>query len=180
MGSKESEYNIRAPILNNLFYVECIRLARLSKGDDQRYGSLLVKDGEIIGSGYNRAVAHFSFGKLKRVVYQGYSNHAEIEALNDALMKGLSVQSAEIYVGGYFPKENGLLFLKNEFTCLRCPPILTSYAISKINVPTPQGWISKNINEAMNEAESYKRGSIYKNRVRSVLGHWKITDLVTG
>lgn len=177
MRSKESEQRIGAPILSDPLYLECLRLARLSKGNE-RYGSLLVRRGEILGGGYNRAIAHPSFAKLKRVVYQGYSNHAEVEALNDALMKGFEVQGAEIFVGGYFPREEGLLFLKNEFTCLRCPPILSSFKISKINVPTPGGWISKDMTEAFREAGGYKTGGIYKNRVRSVLGHWNIADLL--
>lgn len=173
---KETNRNTGGPILNNDFYVECIRLAELSKGTDQRYGSLLVKDGEIIGRGYNRAIAHPSFPKLKRIIYQGYSNHAEIEALNDALMKRRGVKNSEIFVGGFFPKEKGLLFLHNEFTCMRCIPILASYNVSKINVPTPKGWVSKNMDEALEEAAEYLGGT-YKNRVVSVIGRLTLADL---
>lgn len=179
MRSKELEQKIVVPIFDDPFYIECIRLAGFSKGTNQRYGSLLVKNGVVLGRGYNRAIAHPSFGKLKRMIYQGYSNHAEIEALNDALMRGCDVQNAEIFVGGYFPKENGLLFLHNEFTCLRCPPILTSFAISKINVPTPQGWLPRSLNEAMIEAKAYTSGGTYKNRVLSVPERWTVMDLST-
>jgi len=174
--SIERTSEVVAQILSDRIYRECISLAQHSKGD-QRYGSKLIKNGVGLGEGYNRAIAHPSFGKLKRVVSQGYSNHAEIEALNDALMNGLDVQDAEIFVGGYFPKEENVLFLNNEFNCLRCPPILKRYGISKINVPTPQGWLSKNIDEAMLEAGFYSSGGTYNSRIHSVLGHWTIKDL---
>jgi len=176
---KHAEKALAQPaILKNPFYKECIQLAMCSKSADQRYGSLLVKNGTILGRGYNRAVAHPSFGKLERVIYQGYSNHAEIEALNDAIAKGYDVKHAEIYVGGYFPKKNGLLFLKNEFTCLKCPPIIKSFAVTSINIPSPQGWLSKNPDEATDEARNYISGGIYKNRLSSVLGQWTVNDLI--
>jgi hypothetical protein len=178
--AKEFERIVEAPILNDPFYIECIRLAEFSRSEQQRYGSLLTKDRVILGRGYNRATNHPSFTqKLERIIYQGYANHAEIEGLNDALMRGHDVQNAEIYVGSYFPKENGLLFLHNEYTCLKCPPILISYAISIINVPTPQGWLPKTTNEALVEARAYSIGEIYENRIQSVQGGWKITDLAT-
>ena len=167
-----------APILFDQIYLECIRLAQFSKGASQRYGSIVSKDGVILGRGYNRAVAHPSFGKLQREIYQGYSNHAEVEAVNDALANGKDVSGTEIFVGGYFPKQNGLLFLKNEFTCLRCPPILKSYGISVINVPTPGGWLQRDVDEAMTEAKAYTNGGTYKNRLLSVLGKWTIANLI--
>lgn len=176
MRSKESELN-KASILEDQYYIECIRLAELSKGDE-RYGSLLVKDGRIIGKGYNRAIVHPSFPKLKRIIYQGYANHAEIESLNDALMKKRGVKGAEIYVGGFFPKKDNLLFLHDEFTCRRCVPILAAYNISKINVPTLQGWVPKNMDEAMKEASAYLDGT-YKNRVASIIGRLRLADLAS-
>ena len=176
MLSKEHEPPIFAPILQDNLYIECIGLAQLSKSSKQRYGSLMVKDGEILGYGYNRSVAHPSFGKLERVIYQGYSNHAEIEALNDALSNGKNVQGAEIYVGGYFPKINNLLFLKNEYTCLRSLPILEKFNISKINVPAPTGWIVKNLDESYIDAKKYLNGT-YNNRLLSAMGNWTLSDL---
>src|SRR5688572_530314 len=68
-------------------YQRCISLATQSKGDSQRYGSVLEKDGNLVGEGYNRAIAHFSFGTLKRHIRQGYANHAEVEAMNFAIDK---------------------------------------------------------------------------------------------
>ena len=179
MKSREGEpaTEIPAPILSDPFYKKCIEIAKLSKGASQRYGSLLVRDGVVIGEGYNRSIAHRSFGRLERIVRQGYCNHAEIEALNDALMNDYDVTDSEIYVGGYFPERSGLLFLKREYTCTKCPPILKRWGIFRINVPTPQGWLPKNIEEAMAEAKTYKDGGIYRNRLSAVLGQWTTTDL---
>jgi len=81
-------------ILGDEKYRECIRLALRSKGAAERYGAILLEDGEVIGRGYNRSIAHASFPgiRLKRVIRQGYANHAEVEAINDALLVGRSVE----------------------------------------------------------------------------------------
>lgn len=164
-------------IFSDPIYRQCLELAQSSKSAQERYGSLLIKDGYLLGSGYNRAIVHPSFPKLYRPIYQGYANHAEVEALNDGIMAGYDVDGAEIYVGGYFPKKDGLLFLHDEFTCRRCPPVLESYGITTINVPTPDGWVARTIHEAHAEAESYTGGT-YNNRVESIIGLWTISNLI--
>ena len=137
----------------------------------------MVKDGDILGRGYNRSVFCTTSDKPYGIIRQGYCNHAEIEALNDAIINGNNIKDAEIYVGGYFPKENNLLFLHNEYTCLRCPPILKKFNVNVINIPTPNGWMPKKIDESFFEARKYIDGGTYKNRIFSVINKLTLSDL---
>ena len=95
---------IRPPILDDERFLYCISLANLSKNDrrsDTRIGSSLEKGKGVIGSGRNRAISHPKF-RLERIIRQGWNNHAEIEALNDALDKGFSPEGGDLYTAGYF------------------------------------------------------------------------------
>lgn len=173
------------------FYVRCLQVASGSAGTGERYGSLLVRDGDILGEGRNRRVSKPDF--VPRIVRQGYANHAEVEALNAALMreadgfKGLkresafageldpeefsSARGADIYVAGYFAK-GGFLDIRDGplFTCRRCPKVLDSYGIGRIFTPTPQGWASLTVDEAEECSLDFKAeaaGGILRKRLKA-------------
>lgn len=154
----------------------CMALAIQSKGD-QRYGSLLVKNTKILGKGFNRAISHPSFGRLERHIRQGYANHAEVEAMDSAIDKNHRIKGASIYVAGFFPKEAGLLFLHEEFTCLRCTIVMQKYEIDTLFVPSLTGWLPKKVEELADEARKYVGGT-YQNRINSISGNWKMSDFV--
>ena len=171
-------------IIDNPYLIECIRLAKSKgkvkdkKNDIQRYGALVVKNGEIIGRGYNRATAGKGF-KLPRVVSQGAFNHAEVEALNDALMHDHDVDGADIYVAGYFT-DTQLIYFKKEFTCLKCIPHLRRYGIRNIYVPTPDGWVRRPIEEAYEDGllfKGKKKGDVLRNRRAVLIGEYPISML---
>lgn len=152
---------MRTPdILGDEKYRECIELALQSKGARERYGAILLREGEIIGRGYNRSIAHAAFPgiRLERVIRQGYANHAEVEAINDALLAGRSVSEAVVYVAGYFPSDNRLLFLHETFTCDKCAKIMNDWGIRSVYVPSVQGWIERPIEVALEEAGILLRG----------------------
>lgn len=161
-------------IFTDTYFLECIRLAQLSKSNTERQGAVLV-NGRILGCGYNRAIAHPTF-KLERYIKQGYANHAEIEAINDALFHGYDVEGADIYVSGFFPGQDGLLFLHSEFTCVRCIPIMKKWGIKTLFVSSTKGWLSKTIDKAHAEAISYLGGTL-QNRLQSVKTDWKLSDI---
>jgi len=122
-------------IFNDYLYRECIKLAMNSKGDMIRFGSLLLKEGKIIGKGWNRRA------DKRFPINMGYANHAEIMAMNDALIKGFDIKDCEIYVGGYFPSDNTQYIPKKTyFTCTKCPIYFAKYGIRKIFVHSDKGW----------------------------------------
>lgn len=69
-----------------MFMFRCLELANKGAGyvsPNPLVGSVIVKDGQIIGEGY-----HEKYG----------SAHAEINAINDAKVKGYDLRGAELYV----------------------------------------------------------------------------------
>jgi deoxycytidylate deaminase len=164
-------------LFQDKFYQECIHYALQSKGKQERYGALVVHDGEILGGGYNRAIAHPAWSKkLERVIRQGHTNHAEIEALNDTVMNNtINVVGADIYVAGYF-QPTKQIFFQNKFTCVRCPPILKKYGIKNIYIPSINGWKKRPIDEALEEAKDYLLGGTTQNRLESCQGNFILED----
>jgi len=168
-------------LFNDKFYQECLSFALQSKGISERYGSIVVKDGEILGGGWNRAIAHPAWTKkLERIIRQGYTNHAEVEALNDVLMNNFQdVEGADIYVAGYFSKTKQLFF-QDAYTCVKCPPKVQEYGIRNIIIPTVDGWRERSIEEASKEAKDYKIGGTTQNRLESCQGNFDIEDFFKG
>lgn len=160
------------------FYRECISLAKKSKGKHERYGALLVKHNEIFGRGYNRAIAHPAWEKsLERIIRQGHTNHAEIEALNDALMNyEIDVNGSNIYVAGFF-YPTSQLFFQDKFTCVKCPKYLLKYGIENIFIPSINGWKKRPVNKALIEAKEYLVGGTTNNRIKSCQGKYFLNDL---
>jgi hypothetical protein len=164
----------KALIWSDDIYLKCINLATNSKGDE-RYGSIIMNNGILIGEGYNRAIAHLSFGKLEREIRQGMANHAEIESMNNALMKGFEISGSEIFVAGYFPKSEQIFF-QEEYTCTRCIPYMARYGIAKICIPTPNGWLKKSLEEALEEAKKFSNGT-HQKRLDATIGKFYLSEL---
>ena len=161
-------------IFQDEFYRKCISLAVQSKGNE-RYGSILVLDNQIMGEGYNRAIVHPALQKLDRKIKQGMANHAEIEALNEALFKRNQTKNSELYVAGYFP-DSKRLFFKTEYTCVKCIPHLIKYGVQNISVPAPEGWVKKEINKAYEEAKKFINGT-HQKRLEVMIGEFYISQL---
>lgn len=167
----------RPPIFDDDIFRECIKLAQQSKADyrtNQAYGSCLVKDKEIEGTGFNRAIVHKHF-RLERIIRQGYSNHAEIEALNDALAKEVDPIGSEIYVAGFFVQSKQIFF-HEDFTCLRCANCLNQYGIKSINIPMPNGWQTRPIQTAISDAGSIQDKK-YEYRKQTTVGNFLLTQI---
>jgi hypothetical protein len=170
-------------IFKDDLFLLCMGLASHSKSDGERYGSLLVKNGKILGRGYNRAIAH-PYIHLERIIRMGYANHAEIEAMNDALMEGYNIKGADLYVAGYFPEPHtgfsgkNRLLLKDGpwFTCVRCIPYMEEYGIRRIIVPTTRGWGELSIDEAASCAQRFKNGT-HEKRIGSVSTYHTLDDI---
>jgi len=165
-------------IINDDYYKLCISLAKNSKADEERYGAVLVKNEKIIGMGYNRCISHPKF-KLDRILKQGYANHAEVESMNDALMKEYDINESDIYVAGYFNKTK-ILFFKKYFTCVKCIPYMKKFNIKNIFTPSPDSWIKIPLEQAYNDAIMFKgvvKGDVHSNRLKFLIGNYNL-DLI--
>jgi deoxycytidylate deaminase len=161
-------------ILSDEYYLTCISEAIKSRGKHERYGSLLVKDGKAIGRGFNRAIAN-GLINLDREIRQGYANHAEIEAMNDALFKGFDISNSDIFCAGYFPK-TGKLFFQQDYTCTLCPKKMHPYGVKNIVIPTKNGWKIRPLEEAVEEARKFTKGT-HEKRIRITEGEYYISQL---
>ncbi len=135
-------------ILDDSFYRECIQLATNSKSKKMRFGSIVVKDGEIIGRGWNRR-------PVGGPISMGYANHAEAESINDVLNNGRKTDGSQLLVAGYFA-EDGSLYMPRKlcYTCRACPDYFEKYEISEVLVPLVSGWGRLSVEEAGKSARS--------------------------
>jgi len=164
-----------ASIINDFFYKKCISNAKQSKSKSERYGAIVVKNGEILGEGFNRAIVHPKF-KLDRFLKQGYANHAEVEALNDAITKGYDVSDSDIYVAGYFTKTK-TLFFKQQFTCKLCIPYFKKFNIKNIYVPLPDKWNKRTVQNCVEDSVLFHRGNMHNDRLNVSVGDYKLSLL---
>jgi hypothetical protein len=149
-------------------------LAAQSKGTE-RYGAIIIKDGLVIGEGFNRAIRHPAF-RLERPIRQGMANHAEIEAICDVLMNTTSdPKGADVFVAGYF-SQLGKLFFQDKYTCIRCPPHMWTWGLRNINIPLPSGWVKKSLGDALAEAREFTNGT-HQKRLNAMVGEFSF-DLV--
>ncbi len=150
-------------------YKECIALATNSHSVEMRFGAIILKDDKIIGEGWNKLVNQKKTGKLPIVM--GYANHAEVSAMNDALLNGFDLKDAEIYVAGYFPQDKTLYIPDNAyFTCTHCPVYFEKYGIKEVSVPLRNGWTGMSIEDAKESSRTFygksqeKRETVGKTR----------------
>jgi hypothetical protein len=114
----------------------------------------------------------------------GYANHAEIEAMDDAIRSGADISGADIYCAGYFPEPHtgflgrDRLILKDGpwYTCVRCPPRMETYGIANIYVPTPNGWAGMSIDEADECGKRFTKGT-HEKRISSVSTGFTLADI---
>ena len=141
---------------------ECIKLAQRS-GADVGFGAILMKNGRILGRGWNRRSTPEERAALSHV---DYAIHAEQAAVLDALSRNHNVEESIIFVLGVALRgpEKGKLTVRDEITfiCRKCPPsVLIPYNIS-VCIPHTDGWAKLNPNEAL--ATGQELGHT---------GHWK-------
>jgi hypothetical protein len=174
IGNRLSLKFKHVPIVNDDRYLQCMRFAAQSKGTE-RYGAIIIKDGRVLGGGFNRAIGHPAF-RLERPIRQGMANHAEIEAICDVLINAPSdLEGADVFVAGYFP-QLGRLFFQDKYTCVRCPPHMQMQGLRSINLPLPSGWIKKSLGDALSEAREFTNGT-HQKRLNATVGEFSF-DLV--
>lgn len=92
-------------------------------------------------------------------------------------MRGEDITNARIFVAGYFPAD-GLISIKPEYTCRRCPPIFLKYPIKSISIPTISGWLEKTVEQAKSEAQQFADfGAVHETRKSLIRRRFTITNL---
>lgn len=83
-----------------------------------KVGCVLVKDNRLISMGYNGFLAGAEHRSIIRYGHEQATIHAEINAITDAVKRGVSVDGAEAYI--------------THYPCLNCFKALASSGIKKI------------------------------------------------
>lgn len=172
---RQPEHDIPSVLFDDPYFQRCIELSRLTDAPET-HGALIEYGGTIIGEGRNRAIAHKDF-KLDRVIRMGFSNHAEVEAMNDALMHGYSLKGTTIYVAGIMVNENNLLYIADHFSCVKCIPYMRKFGVSGVHVPTRSGWKYFDTDQAFETAQFFKKFT-YEKRLAEIKKHgvWTYED----
>jgi hypothetical protein len=124
---------------NDPYGKECLRLARKSKSIIG-FGAVLVKDGEIIGRGWNRRSISDERAMLSHI---DYAIHAEQACIIDAIKGGYDVVGCEVYVLGLVlrgpRKETMTIRTVPTFVCSKCPHTFIRFN-TPVNIPYIHGW----------------------------------------
>jgi dCMP deaminase len=83
-----------------------------------KVGCVLVKDNRLISMGYNGFLAGAEHRSIIRYGHEQATIHAEINAITDAVKRGVSIDGAEAYI--------------THYPCLNCFKALASSGIKKI------------------------------------------------
>jgi len=144
---------------------ECLELAAQSDCELMKFGAQLIKDGQVIGRGYNKkihpAVARFQCCEYRRNIRpRGQAElceaaHAEQRALRDAVRNGYDPAGSSLIICGMGP--TGEIWIREEaqFSCTICSRLLCLFEINEIVVQVksghPSGWdfASLSIEEAL-------------------------------
>ena len=159
-------------------YALCLSLANAKRRTTQMYGSFLEKDNKIFGLGRNTSVKIEGPTRLFR---QGWSNHAEGESINNALMNMDIVKGSTLYVAGCFTDGQLLIYDKTpEFTCTKCVNLFSKYELHSIKVPSLSGWKEMTIEDAINSAQKFKaegKGSVEAKRLQVTIPGYNISQM---
>ena len=125
----------------NKYLEECEKLLKNSNCSLIHFGCVLVKDGDIIGRGFNYSlrpkecdnkclkdkVKNREVGKNPAICY---AIHSEWMALMDALFMGCDPHDATLYIIGRYP--DGKLWKSKYFACTICARMLDYWGIKEI------------------------------------------------
>lgn len=145
---------------------ECLELSQRSKSA-LGFGAVLVKEGQILGQGWNRRSTP---EERKLLTHVDYAIHAEQAALIDALSQGWEIKGSEIYVLGMIllGPMRGRLTVREKpvFICKRCPPSLLRFAIF-VNVPQIRGWVRLSPEQALQTSQKLCGNGYWERFIRS-------------
>jgi dCMP deaminase len=111
-------------------------IAKKSKCRKSRRGAVVVKDGKIIGSGYNNApLDEVCKSCLREGIHDNsrvelcYGVHAEQNAIVDALKRGHSLEDSRLY---HIKVKNNEIKSSDDISCTVCSKLILNSGISEV------------------------------------------------
>ncbi len=125
------------------------KLEKLNSQSDTKPhgGAVIVRDGEIICSGFAcKAAPESKMAEKNPLVI-----HAEEAALMQALQEGIDISGADIYV--LLIRNNGeIRYTDWSYCCCVCSRYLTQTGIKNVIYPVPEGWNKVTVKEMFQQA----------------------------
>jgi hypothetical protein len=147
---------------NDVYGKACLKEAIKSKSKIG-FGAVLVRNGKIIGRGYNRLSTK---QERQLMTHVDYAIHAEQACIVDALLQGKDTRGCEVYVVGVVlqgPAKGKLTTRKKRvFICIKCPHAFQKFN-TPVNVPCMSGWAKLSPAEAMQTAKKICGKGYWKN-----------------
>ena len=154
--------NVPAILRRDNYWQVCIDLAKNSRSQNQRYGSIIVKDEHIIGKGWNRLL-----GQKEQFPFRtSFFLHAERAAMGNAILEHREeiLEGAIIYVAGFFCKEKKPFISRicNSNSCISCTKLYLNFGLWGA-FPKKGGWSIISPNQAYENAVKNKKFREIKN-----------------
>lgn len=120
---------------DKLYFKACKSLARKSDCQLINFGVVIVKNGKIIGTGYNHGVKPHKC--LKARSYQigsdiglCYAIHAEWKAIASALRSSKSLRGTSLYIKGWYPDRTE--YSRKRFACTVCARLICLHELKEV------------------------------------------------
>ncbi len=130
---------------------------------DVGFGAVLVKNGRIIGRGWNRLS---TFRERAMLTHVDYAIHAEQACVFDAMQKLIPLHGSRIYVLGIVrtgPQKGKLTTRRQKiFVCRDCPPSVLLRFNIPVYIPHVKGWTRLSPEKAMETAKKFHKNGYWK------------------
>ncbi len=150
---------------NPLFY-DCLFTALDSPCQKRKYGCIILHKGELVAEACNSTIEPLKvlcqptcirFNIQSRTESMiGACGHAEEQAMEQVIRKGIPLCQCELYVAGLDTK-TAKAFVKSErdFTCIRCATQIWLHGVGAVYVPVSHRWEKMSAEETVRTAKAY-------------------------
>lgn len=129
-------------VREDLLWQRCLSLAFKSRSEDQRYGALVVVNGQVVGEGWNRLLKKGEPFPFKTTFFL----HAERAAIGDAMrfLGTEEISGATVHVAGFLVRERRPLIRRSSMidkgTCTQCARLYVRHGLS-VALMSQDGWV---------------------------------------
>lgn len=155
--------------IDGALYRTCYMAAMGSACQKMRFGSVLVRDGEVAAAACNAAIdaikdfceptcVRLSIASRTESMI-GACGHAEEFALWAAARLGIRTTECDLYVAGVRMDASPWMKDRAEHTCLRCAVQMHGAGIRRVYVPVAGRWEPLTTEQACRQAKDYATGA---------------------
>lgn len=129
-------------VLDDEHWRRCMELALQSGSENQRYGALVLADGQVVGEGFNRLLKRGEPFPFRTTFFL----HAERAAIGDAMRKlgTTNLEGATVLVAGFLVGARRPLVRRagneDKGSCVQCAGLYVRFGLS-VSLMSERGWV---------------------------------------